>query len=349
MKRLISVLILISTLSGCSWLVGDDGYFRDRKNDYLSEKVLPPLEVPETLDQYEEDELFLIPEVNNKDIPDEAFVVPRPAPLLNAGEGNVVRIQKLGDDRWLLIDLPPSQLWQQVKNFLTENKIPIAEENATGGLLATAWLQRLGEDTPKSKERYRYRIDQGVQRNSSEVYVLQNQLPYAAEIGDGLDWPAKSTSVEREEWMGNQLAQFLANLDGAASVSLLAQGIGSASKITMSRDDNGQPLIELNLPFDRAWASIGQALKKADYNVMDLDRSKGLYFVSFQPEIIAEKPGFFARLFGADVPEQVKEDYIFDVVNSEQGVRIQVSDSAQAKLDSSAARALLERLKGFLS
>lgn len=349
MKRFITVLLIVTTQSGCSWLFGDDGYFRDRKNDYLTEKVLPPLAVPEQLDQYEEDELFLIPEVSNQDIPDEAFIAPRPAPLLNAGEGNVVRIQKLGEDRWLLIDIPPSQLWQQVKNFLTENRIPLAEESATNGLLATAWLQRLGEDAPKTKERYRYRIDQGVQRNSSEVYILQNQLEYSTEIGDGLDWPAESTSDERELWMTNQLAQFLANQDGVASVSLLAQGIGSASKITMARGDNGQPLITLNLPFDRAWASIGQALKKADFSVVDLDRSKGLYFVSYQPDIEAEKPGFFARLFGADGPEQIKEDYVFDVVKTEKGVDISIADSQQEKLESAIARPLLERLKGFLS
>lgn len=349
MKRFIAVLLIVSTQSGCSWLFGDDGYFRDRKHDYLDEKVMPPLEVPEQLDQYEEDELFLIPEVNNKDIPDQSFEVPRPAPLLNAGEGNVVRIQKLGKDRWLLIDVPPSQLWQEVKNFLTENKIPIATESATSGLLSTAWLQRLGEGAPKTKERYRYRIDQGVQRNSSEVYILQNQLPYSAEIGDGLDWPEHSTSDERETWMTNELAQFLANLDGAASVSLLAQGIGSASKITMSRDVGGQPLIALDLPFDRAWASIGQALKKADFNVMDLDRSKGLYFVSYQPEIEAEKPGFFARLFGADAPEKIKEDYVFDVTKTKEGAEIRISDVQREKLEAVKARSLLERLKGFLS
>ncbi len=342
------ITLLLSTLGGCSWLLGDEGYFRDRKNDYLSEKVLPPLQLPDGVEQYEEDELFLIPEVSNTDLPDENFQVPRPAPLLNAGTGNTVRIQKLGDERWLLIDIPPSHLWQRVKNFLTDNRIPLAREDAPQGLLETTWLQRTAEEAPKTRERYLYRIDQGVQRNSSEVHIVQFQLPITAELNEQFDWPNESVSDEREEWMAQQLAQFLVNTDGRASVSLLAQGIGSASKVSLERDSSGEPVIKLELPFPRAWASVGAALNKASFEVLDLDRSKGHYYVSYQPED-EEEPGFFSRLFGGGSKSPQQEDYLVSVASDDNTVQIRITDNNQQVLDDKKARELLERLKGFIS
>jgi len=343
------VLLLILSVSGCSWLFGDSGYFRDRKNDYLEETILPALKVPGDLSQYEEDELFLIPEVRNKDLPSEDFEVPRPAPLVNAGNGNMVRIQKLAEARWLLIDIPPSHLWQRVKNFLTDNRIPLTREDAPQGLLETSWLQRTGEDAPKDRERYLFTIDQGVQRNSSEVHIVQYQMPLALELPETLDWPADSTNKEREEWMVNELAQHLANTDGRGSVSLLAQGIGSASKVTLGRDKRGEPAITLGLPFNRAWASVGQALNKAEFNVLDLDRSSGKYYVSYQPDVEQEKPGFFARLFGAESQQANKEDYLLIVSDLGESVEIKIAGMEAQAIDSKKARSLLERIKGYLS
>ncbi len=39
--------VVIVTLSGCGWLVGDEGYFRDRGDDYRNARSIPPMQVPE--------------------------------------------------------------------------------------------------------------------------------------------------------------------------------------------------------------------------------------------------------------------------------------------------------------
>ena len=49
MKRLagLSVLaLMISSTSGCGWLWGEDGYFRDRGNDYLDARETAPMQLP---------------------------------------------------------------------------------------------------------------------------------------------------------------------------------------------------------------------------------------------------------------------------------------------------------------
>ena len=349
--RIASLACGVAVLSSCGTFFGDDGMFRDRKNDYLQEKLLPPLAVPDDVDFKAEDELFIIPNVTNESLPNNDFQVPRPAPLINAGADDSVRIQKLGDERWILVELPPSHLWQRLKNFLAENKIPVVREQANQGLLETGWLQRLGDDTPKTKERYRFRVEQGVQRSSSEVHILQFQQPFAAASAEQIDWPEKSVSAEREKQMTQTLAQHLASSSEFESVSLMAQGIGSASRVNLVRNTTGEPVVKLSLPFDRAWASLGSALKKADFNVVDLNRSKGLYYVAYEPADDEDKPGFFSRLFGAGKKEEDAEakNYLFNVERLDDGVQIGIRKSADKELAEEQAKALLERVKGYLS
>ncbi len=349
--RSAGLLCGVAMLSSCGTFFGGDGMFRDRKNDYLQAKLLPPLAVPENVNFKAEDELFIIPSVTNESLPNSDFQVPRPAPLLNAGSDDSVRIQKLGDERWILIDLPPSHLWQRLKNFLAENKIPVVREQANLGLLETGWLKRLGDDAPTTKERYRFRVEQGVQRSSSEVHILQYQQPFAAASTEQIDWPKNSVSAEREQQMTQTLAQHLASSSEFESVSLLAQGIGSASRVNLVRNSNGDPVVKLSLPFERAWASLRSALKKADFNVVDLNRSEGLYYVDYEPEDEEGKPGFLSRLFGADKKKENAEakKYLFKVERLDDGVQIGIRKSAEQKLAEEQAKELLERVKGYLS
>ncbi len=349
--RLTVLLSGVLTLSSCGIFFGDEGVFRDRKNDYLAEKLLQPLAVPEDVNFKSEDELFVIPTVTNQSLPSDDFEVPPPAPLLNARSDDQVRIQKLGDDRWILVDLPPSHLWQRIKNFLAENKIPLLLEDANQGLLETGWLKRLGDDAPKIKERYRFRVEQGVQRSSSEVHILQYQQPFAAASTEQIDWPKNSVSAEREDQMVQALSQHLVNNSEFASVSLLAQGIGSASKVNLVRNADGEPVVKLNLPFERAWASLASALKKADFEVVDLNRSEGLYYVAYDPEEDRDKPGFLRRMFGAGKKDDNAEanSYLFNVERVNEGVQISIRKSAEQQLAEEQAKALLERVKAYLS
>lgn len=352
--RLTSLFCGLTMLSSCGAIFGDEGVFRDRKNDYLQEKMLPALAVPNNADFKLEDELFVIPTVTNESLPSNDFKVPRPAPLLNAGSDDGVRIQKLGDERWILIELPPSHLWQRLKNFLAENRIPVVREEANQGLLETGWLKRIRDDeddAPKTKERYRFRVEQGVQRSSTEVHVLQYQQPFAAAATEQIDWPKNSVNAEREQQMIQTLAQHLASSSEFASVSLLAQGIGSASRVNLVRNAKGEPVVKLSLPYERAWASLGSALKKADFNVVDLNRSEGLYYVAYEPKGDEDKPGFFSRMFGADAKDDDPDakKYLFNVERLDDGVQIGIRKSADKQLAEELAKELLERVKGYLS
>jgi len=281
--RLLAVLGLL-VLAGCGW-------FRDSGNDYQAARELPPMAVPEGMDASRIQPFYVIPPAQGSAIDGQAFEVPRPDPLGAGANDQAVRIQKLADEQWAVVSMAPDQTWPLLKIFLEANRVPMVREDGQQGLMITDWLQPEG-DLPR--EQYLIRIDAGVQPGSSEVHVRQRVTGM-----DGITWPARSDNREREYKFLYQLSTHLASQTDAASVSLLAQGIRAASKISLQQT-RGQPFLLLELPYPRGWASVGNALESADLELIDQDYTAGVYQVR---EIIREQPGWWARLWGAEKKE----------------------------------------------
>lgn len=298
MKTLARVMFLLSlaAFSGCSWLMGDDGMFRDRGDDYRRAKIEPALQIPETMSGEAIDDRYAIPPISDRATLSEQFVVPRPDPLDSNVDQDAVRINKMGDAQWILVNGSPGQIWPRLRGFLNLNQLSVQRADATAGILETGWLQPVGDNA--LRERYRLRIEQGVQRGTSEVYVLQ------ADIRAGQDqWPGTSSNHDRETIMVEELAQYLADSSTAAVSMLVQQTLDSAGRVSLRETPEGEPYLNLQLPFSRAWASVGLALEKAGFTVDDLNRDQRIYYLHFIDEDV-EEPGFFARLFSAKKDQQ---------------------------------------------
>ena len=74
-KSIFTGTLLLSTLAGCSYLTGDDGYFRDRQGDYLVAPTIEPMDIPPELDSYTLDALYVVPESLPEDRADRKSVV----------------------------------------------------------------------------------------------------------------------------------------------------------------------------------------------------------------------------------------------------------------------------------
>lgn len=106
-KLTVGVALCISSLSlaGCG-VFGNDGYFRDRSNDYQQADSLAPLQIPEGINAKHQEELYEIPQIASNGLEEGDFEVPRPQALsVNAGLERV-KIQKLGSNRWVLVTQP---------------------------------------------------------------------------------------------------------------------------------------------------------------------------------------------------------------------------------------------------
>jgi len=288
---LLATLLLACT--GCGYLFGDKGMFRDKSEDYKKAPETPVLRVPEGKDSGALRETYPIPPVHDDLLLAGEFAVPRPAPLVAGAGEDIVRIQRLGDENWALIAVAPGQVWPQVRSFLAASGIQVARVDARAGIMETGWLTMEGQPMAS---RYRFRMDQGVQRGTSELHVLQ--MDQAGELNS---WPAESDNAEQADEMLRAVAQFLANSADSAPVSMIAeQGISASGKISMQEAPEGYTYIRLALPYDRAWASLGRALEKSTFEITDRDRSGGNYYVSFLGPNAQEEAGWMDWLWDSD-------------------------------------------------
>ncbi|HEY6131477.1 MAG TPA: outer membrane protein assembly factor BamC [Halioglobus sp.] len=289
---LVSALMVSST--GCGYLGGVKNVFRDRSEDYKAAPEVPPVTIPAGMDSVTLREIYVIPQIGDDYQQQGKFDVPRPEPL-SGGEGSeVVRIQKLGDDSWILIGVAPGQVWPQVRNFMSTTGMQVAYADAKTGIMDSNWVKLEGQSLAS---RFQFRMEQGVQRGTTELYVLQQ----TQQAGNVEQWPAKSDDPEQSTSMMKSVAQFMADSAESAPVSMIAeQGISAGGKITQQEAADGDTYLRLELPFDRAWASLGRALEKSSFEITDKDRSSGVYYVRYIGVAAAEKQGWWASLWSND-------------------------------------------------
>jgi outer membrane protein assembly factor BamC len=288
---LLSALLLSGT--GCGSIFGDKGVFRDRSDDYKKAPETPPISVPAGMDSTTLTDIYVIPPIEDKFLSQGKFQVPQPVPLATGAGSEVVRIQKLGDESWILISVAPGQVWPEVRNFMSASGMQIARSDAKAGIMESNWVTVEGQPLAS---RFRFRMEQGVQRGTSELHVLQMR-----QAGSANEWPDKSDDPAQAAAMLQAIAQFLADSTDSAPVSMIAeQGISAGGKISLQQAPEGYSYLRLELPFDRAWASVGRALEKSTFEITDKDRSGGIYYVRFLGLGAEKEQGWWASLWNSD-------------------------------------------------
>ncbi|TXH85838.1 MAG: outer membrane protein assembly factor BamC [Pseudomonas sp.] len=324
MKRLAglsALALIISTTSGCGWLWGDEGYFRDRSTDYLEARQAAPMQLPPNVDAKRLDPLLPVPErvASSTETP-QSFEVPRPQGLASTAEASEFSLQKSGDSRWLVAQRTPAEVWPVARSYFENNGFRLAEERPQTGEFSTEW-QGASELAPSmgrrvgslmgdadNQLRVRVRIEPGVVRNTSEVFVVSAERDEGSSAA--VAFPARSGNARLEASLLDGMLADLSSSSEHGSVSLLAaRNYDAPSRVSLSEDGAGNPLLNLSTDFDRAWSSVGRALELGDVRVDDINRSLGVYYVNLaegakKPE---EEKGFISGLFGRE-PKQEEID-----------------------------------------
>ena len=194
MPRNLALLPLVFVLSACGWMSDDRGFVVDRTDDYLDAQQSPPLSVPEDLSAESIQDALAIPDLVEQPrttyYADEA---PRPNPVFAREYGRQVKIQILGNQRWLVVGQRPSIVWPKVKQFLSDNGIVIVNEQAQLGSLESDWFE------VNANESYRDVVRSSIQqaKQTEELQVGKERLKIKVEQGTskgvgiksiGFDW-----------------------------------------------------------------------------------------------------------------------------------------------------------------
>lgn len=104
MKRLAglsALALIVATGSGCGWLWGEEGYFRDRSSDYLTAREAAPMRLPPDVLVRPIEPLLPVPAAVPTPSAEGEFELPRPRPLRG---GELARGDQPGGSVSLLAD-----------------------------------------------------------------------------------------------------------------------------------------------------------------------------------------------------------------------------------------------------
>ena len=311
--------LLSLTLMSCGWFGrGEDGLFLNPKDDYLTSVQHNKLVVPEDLRTLENTDPYPIPitpvSANPSYYPEKP---PLPDAIYANDNRDEVRIQRLGDRRWLVVPEPPTTAWPKLKQFMAENAVPLTFDAAEVGRINTGWLKiedtayrdvirSLMKDAKASdplmtgQDRFLIKVEQGLRPLTTEVHVRHENDSFSLPVRDEIVAIDGLTShvLQAEDDLLNEIGAYIAARVSEQTVSKVALQIGSSKKTELIRDPSGFPVLHLYLDYERAWATLGQALDNAEVEITNLDRDTGLFLVSIPPEVFSgeEDDGFFCRI-----------------------------------------------------
>ena len=275
-QKYLVLFTLALILDSCGWILEDHRY------DYLKEKQSAPIEIYSEQSTRPIIDFYPIPGTE-EDLVGDSYEVPLPAQVFSSGSTNEIRMHKLGEIRWLYVEALPSSVWPLMKDFWASSNFGLSYEDPNSGIFESQELQVNSKQT-----KLQMKIEHGIRQASSEIF-----LSHLIKNTDN-NWIRVPVEDNLEDDVLRDALDFLSDAPSTGGTSLVALNLNLGQKAALKQSEDGSNFIEMNLEFPRAWAAVDRALKEALITVNDLDRTNGVFFVSFTQE---EEEGFVKRLF----------------------------------------------------
>jgi outer membrane protein assembly factor BamC len=318
-QRTAFVAALAILVSGCSVLEED-------KIDYKSAAKAPTLEIPPDLSQLRKDSRYAI-ESNSATASGFQSAGARVADAGTAANSlGDVRMERQGNQRWLVVARPADKVWEPLREFWTNNGFVLITDAPDVGIMETDWAEnraKIPQDfirktlgkvldslySSGERDKFRTRVERNAQ-GGVEIHITHRGMAenYTNTQKDQTVWQPRASDPELEiEFLRRLMVKLGASPEAAKSSTTGATAVQAPSVSTI----DGQPSIQINDNLDRAWRRTGVALDRTGFTVEDRDRSKGLYFVRYVPlGTTADKaPGFFGRIFSSKKEESALSRY----------------------------------------
>ncbi|MES2413338.1 MAG: outer membrane protein assembly factor BamC [Pseudomonadota bacterium] len=310
-------------LAGCSTV---SNMMSGDKVDYKSSgKAGPSLDVPPDLTQLSKETRYVVPGTT---VSANAFQVGQASSLavpLAANTVGDVKIEKAGNQRWLVINRPADQLWGPVRDFWLEGGFLLSLDQQNIGIMETDYAEnraKIPQDFIRStigkvidglyssgeRDKFRTRLERNAS-GGTEIYISHRGMietiptanTNAGQTGAATIWQPRPSDPELEaEFLRRLMVKLGVNQEQSRALLASANPVRQGSRIASV---NGAPVVQIDEDFDRAWRRVGLALDRTGFTVEDRDRAQGTYFVRYvEPTPDKKEPGFFAKLFSGSEP-----------------------------------------------
>ncbi|GAB3553404.1 outer membrane protein assembly factor BamC [Noviherbaspirillum agri] len=324
--------LALTGMVGCS-SVGE--MLEPGKTDYKSAGKAPSLEVPPDLTQLQRENRYSIPEANRGTATASGYALQQGArPTTSAAAAPAVapaptadmRIERAGNQRWLVVKQSPEALWPQLKDFWQESGFLISIETPQAGVMETDWAEnraKIPQDIIRrtigkaldalystgERDKFRTRLER-TPDGATEIYISHRgmQEVIVGQQKDSTMWTPRPSDPELEaEFLSRLMARLGADTTQAKATVVNAPLQPPRAKLVKANDTS---YVEVDESFDRAWRRVGLALDRVGFTVEDRDRAQGLYFVRYvDPEYDQKKAsekGFFSKIFSFGSDDKAK-------------------------------------------
>ncbi|RFO95460.1 hypothetical protein DIC66_18390 [Rhodoferax lacus] len=357
MKSIIQVTALGTALAlaGCSALQSD-------KVDYRSSTVkAPSLMVPPDLTQLSKDTRYTVVDgaVSASGYkPGQTANAKDPVATTALGD---VRIERSGNQRWLVVKRPADKLWDPIKDFWQENGFLLAMDQASLGIMETDWAEnraKIPQDMIRSslgklfdslystaeRDKFRTRLETNA-AGETEIFISHRGVSevYTKERSDQTVWQPRPSDPELEaEFLRRLMVSLGSSPEQAKAVMATA---GAAKSVAVAATVDGRPVVQISEGFDRAWRRVGLALDRTGFTVEDRDRKRGIYFVRYvATEAQNTEPGFFSKLFSSSPKPAEASKFQIAVKSQGEATVVSVLDSNGAPDTSASAQRITKVL-----
>ncbi|MBI2308451.1 MAG: outer membrane protein assembly factor BamC [Rhodocyclales bacterium] len=367
----VAVLSALALLTAC----GSVG-LETKKVEYKSAGKAPSLETPPDLVAPARDDRFAVPDVGGKGKATFSAYANERSPEGRAAKGSdvlpqvdKVRIERSGNQRWLVVGGAPDKHWDVVKEFWQETGFLIKLELPEAGVMETDWAEnraKIPQDfirnflgkvidsvySTAERDKFRTRLEPGTEPGTTDIFISHRGM-YEIFVSEGKDqtkWQPRPADPELEaEMLRRLMVRFGSEEKRATADIVAAQERPPAERAKIVRAADGAGALEVQERFDRAWRRVGLALDRVGFTVEDRDRSKGLYFVRYvdpEADVSSKKDGegWLAKLNpfkGSDVTALSKMQYRIHVADGSSVSTVQVLSREGGVDNSETARKIL--------
>lgn len=276
-----------------------------------------------------------------------------------------VQVMRDGNIRWLVVDQPAEVVYPKVVEFWGEQGFTIRTQNSRAGLMETDWAEnraKIPEGWIKSalgslmdsvfdsgeRERFRSRLERV--NGKTEIYISHDQMVETGTNDNrGWKWIEGKEDPGLNAAMLARLMVFLGtDIQTAQAKVQQAEKAPGVAQVTKAQD--GQAVLTLAEPFDRAWRRVGVAIDAAGFSVDDRDRSTGDYFVRYLDTDTGQKieqPNFISRMFGGKGSSEAKV-FRIHVAQQGQGSIVNVLDQNGQPDTTETAKRIITVLSGHM-
>lgn len=332
----LTLLSLSLTLAACSALESD-------RIDYKSAGKGPSLVVPPDLTQLSRDTRYAVPGSAVTASSFQLGQVSQSVPTAVTSLGDV-RIERAGNQRWLVINRPADKLWEPVRDFWQENGFLLAMDQANLGIMETDWAEnraKVPQDFIRSslgkvldsfystgeRDKFRTRLERNA-TGGTDIFISHRGMVevFNSPQKDSTVWQPRAADPELEAEFLRRLMVKLGVTQEQSKALIAAGAVKNSSRVTTV---DGQSVVQIDEGFDRAWRRVGLSLDRTGFTVEDRDRSKGIYFVRYvEPVADKSEPGFLGKIFGASKADTAPLKYRIAVVSQGESTTVSVLNAS---------------------